>query len=154
MPGNVLEDRVAGEDAVVRIRKPQIPVALEDDQQVTAQLDQPEQDQDRHQERRLRVASETIAPARARPRRSVDSGFQACRTSGSLVSLGGIGRVGIFGRTVNKNCTNRKNLCTKGMRSAAGLRLQNRSSPHNRRNRLQRLPCTGRSERISSQATA
>jgi hypothetical protein len=42
----------------------------------------------------------------------------------------------------------------QGYAQVVGLCLQNRSSPHNRRNRLQRLPCTGRSERISSQATA
>ncbi len=62
--GNVLEDGVAGEDAVVRILKPQVAVPLEDNDEVAGQLDQAQEDQDRHTEGRFRVAGETIAVRR------------------------------------------------------------------------------------------
>ena len=62
--GDVLKDRIAGEDAVIRILKPQVPVPLENNDQVAGQLDQAQEDQDRHTEGRFRVAGETIAAHR------------------------------------------------------------------------------------------
>ena len=61
MPGNVLKNRVPRQNAVVRILKPQVSMALPHNHQIAAQLDQAQKNQHRYAEGCLGVTSEAIA---------------------------------------------------------------------------------------------
>jgi hypothetical protein len=60
MAGNVLKDRVTGEDPVIAILEPQIPVPLREDHKIGTAFDGGQYDEDRQQKGRLGMAGKPV----------------------------------------------------------------------------------------------